>query len=196
MKQTIITHLRESAELKLRLAKESADVVEDIANLVIKALKSRGKILLFGNGGSAADAQHIAAEFINRFQRERRALPAIALTTDTSIITSIGNDSSFSHIFSRQIEALGKKGDIAWAISTSGKSRNVISALKTARELGLHTIGFTGQTGDKMKDLMDLAIQVPSRSTPRIQEVHITVAHIICELAEEAFSSAEGSLKR
>lgn len=184
MKETIITQLRESAELKLRLAKESVEVITEAVKLLRKTFKSGGKVFLLGNGGSAADAQHIAAEFVNRYQKERHALPAIALSTDTSIITSIGNDSSFNNIFSRQIEALGQKKDIVWALSTSGRSKNVIKALETARDMGLKTIGFTGNKGGKLASLSDICLLVPSKSTARIQEAHITVAHIICDLIE------------
>lgn len=186
MKELIISKLRESAELKLRLAKESIKEIEEAAEIIQRAIKSGGKILIFGNGGSAADSQHIASEFVNRYQKERRALPAIALTTDTSILTSIGNDSSFDDIFSRQIEALGRKGDVAWGISTSARSPNVIKALEFAKSQGLKTIGFTGGDGGKIKRIVDCCVNVPSSSTPRVQELHITIAHIICELIEEA----------
>ncbi len=187
MKEQIILKLRESAELKLKLAKESIREIEEAADMVYKTLKAGGKILIFGNGGSAADAQHIAAEFVNRYQKDRRALPAIALTTDSSVITSIANDSSFDNVFSRQIEALGRKGDIAWGISTSGRSVNVVKALELAKSLGLKTLGFTGGDGGKVKKVADLCLVIPTVSTPRIQELHITVAHIICELVEELF---------
>lgn len=189
MKEFIISRLRESADLKLLFAKQSTKEVIKAVNIIDKSLKSRGKILIFGNGGSAADAQHIAAEFVNRYLKERDPLRAIALTTDTSILTSIGNDSSFENIFSRQIEALGKKGDVAWGLSTSGRSRNVVKALRVAKSFGLKTIGFTGGDGGEIKKLVDCNINVPSVSTPRIQELHITIGHIICELIEDIFSN-------
>jgi len=189
MKEFIISRLRESAELKLLFAKQATKEVIKAVNIIEKSLKSSGKILIFGNGGSAADAQHIAAEFVNRYLKERNALPAIALTTDTSILTSIGNDSSFENIFSRQIEALGKKGDVAWGLSTSGRSKNIVKALSIAKSIGLKTIGFTGSDGGEIKKLVDCNINVPSMSTPRIQELHITIGHIICELIEDIFSN-------
>jgi D-sedoheptulose 7-phosphate isomerase len=188
MKEFVISKLRESAELKLVFAKEATNDVVKAAEIIEKSIKSGGKILIFGNGGSAADSQHIAAEFVNRYLKVRDALPAIALTTDTSILTSIGNDSSFENIFSRQIEALGKKGDVAWGLSTSGRSKNIIKALRTAKSLGLKTIGFTGRDAGEIEKIVDCNINVPSRSTPRIQEVHITIGHIICELIEDKLS--------
>ncbi len=189
MKEFIISRLRESADLKLVFAKQATKEVIKAVNIIEKSLKSSGKILIFGNGGSAADAQHIAAEFVNRYLKERNALPAIALTTDTSILTSIGNDSSFENIFSRQIEALGKRGDVAWGLSTSGRSKNIVKALSIAKSIGLKTIGFTGSDGGEIKKLVDCNINVPSMSTPRIQELHITIGHIICELIEDIFSN-------
>ncbi len=144
--------------------------------------------MLFGNGGSAADAQHIAAEFVNRLRKTRKERPplaALALTTDSSVLTSISNDSGFSNIFSRQIEALGKKGDLAWGISTSGNSTNLIEAIKTARDMGITTMGFTGGGGGMMGTLVDHHFTVESSDTTRIQEVQITLAHVICELIEE-----------
>jgi D-sedoheptulose 7-phosphate isomerase len=191
MKEHIILRLRESAELKLRFAKESVNDIAQATKITQKSLKSGGKVLIFGNGGSAADAQHIASEFVNRFSKDRKALSAIALTTDTSLLTSIGNDRSFNSIFSRQIEALGRKGDVAWAISTSGKSKNVVSALEVAKSLGLKTILLTGSEVGKIGDSVDCLVKIPSKSTPRIQELHITVAHIICELVEEELSSTK-----
>ena len=188
MKEHIISRLRESAELKLRFAKESVNDIVEATKIIQKSIKSGGKVLIFGNGGSAADAQHIASEFVNKFSKDRKAFSAIALTTDTSLLTSIGNDRSFSNIFSRQIEALGRKGDVAWGISTSGKSKNVVSALEVAQNLGLKTILLTGSEVGKIGDSVNCLIRIPSKSTPRIQELHITVAHIICELVEEELS--------
>lgn len=191
MKEHIISRLRESAELKLRFAKESVNDIAQATIIIQKSFKSGGKVLIFGNGGSAADAQHIASEFVNRFSKDRKAFSAIALTTDTSLLTSIGNDRSFNNIFSRQVEALGRKGDVAWAISTSGKSKNVVNALEVAKSLGLKTILLTGSEVGKIGDSVDCLVKIPSKSTPRIQELHITVAHIICELVEEELSSTK-----
>ena len=187
MKENIISILRESADLKLKFAKESIDSIIEAVEMINRCIKSGGKILIFGNGGSAADSQHIASEFVNRFCSQRRALPAIALTTDTSILTSIANDSSFDTVFSRQIEALGKKNDIAVGITTSGKSQNILNGLKTSKRMELKTLAFTGQNNSKIKKIADCIISVPSKSTPRIQEIHITIAHIICELVENSF---------
>ncbi len=184
MKKEIISILHESADLKLKFAEESTEKVEYAVNLISQCLRAGGKILIFGNGGSAADAQHIAAEFVNRFVAARGPLPAVALTTDASVITSIANDDGFDHIFSRQIEAIGRKNDIAIGITTSGRSQNVLSGLEKSRELGIKTIALTGDYTAKLKNLSDCIISVPSRSVPRIQEMHITVAHVICELVE------------
>ena len=149
-------------------------------------LIKEGKNSFFGNGGSAADAQHLAAEFVNRFQRERRPLPAIALTTDTSILTSIANDYDYSLVFVKQIEALGQSGDMAWSISTSGMSPNVYLGLKKAKQKGLKTVALTGGDGGKIVKMADISIVVPSFNTPIIQEIHITIGHIVCELVERA----------
>ncbi|MEQ9620147.1 MAG: SIS domain-containing protein [Deltaproteobacteria bacterium] len=195
MKEQIISILRESADLKLRFAKESISEIEEAVSMIQKALKAGGKVLIFGNGGSAADAQHIAAEIVNRYSRQRKALAALALTTDSSLLTSIANDSSFDEIFSRQIEALGKKGDIAWGITTSGKSANVINALTTAKEMGLKTIAFSGDDVSKLEKAADCCVSVQSKSTARIQELQITLAHIICEQIEEAFAVKKKSKK-
>jgi D-sedoheptulose 7-phosphate isomerase len=154
------------------------------AEVVSDAFRNSKKLMLCGNGGSAADAQHIAAEFVNRFQIERSPLPALALTTDTSIITSVANDNSFDDVFSRQIEALGAEGDVLLAISTSGSSRNILSALDIAKDRGIYTIGLMGAGGGEMLSLVDLALVVESNQTPRIQEAHILAGHIICELVE------------
>ena len=148
-------------------------------------MRAGGKLLIFGNGGSAADAQHIAAELAFKMGREREALPALALTTDTSLLTAIGNDRSFDFIFARQIQALGRKGDIALAISTSGNSPNVIEAVNQAREMEIGTIGLLGAGGGKVFEIVNLALIVPSNETPRIQEVHIAASHIICQLIED-----------
>lgn len=191
MKEQIITILRESADIKRQLAKEAVDEIIQATETIQKALKAGKKILLFGNGGSAADSQHIAAEFINRYSIDRKSLPAIALTTDSSVITSIANDFSFSDVFSRQIEGLASKGDVVWGITTSGKSQNVIKAFETASKMELKSIAFTGKNTSKLKDSVNHLIKVPSSSTQRIQEAHITIAHIICEIVESLMFSQE-----
>lgn len=162
------------------------------AEVVCNAFRNSRKLMLCGNGGSAADAQHIAAEFVNRFQIERSPLPALALTTDTSIITSVANDNSFDDIYSRQIEALGVEGDVLLAISTSGKSRNILSALNTAKDRGIYIIGLMGAGGGEMLPLVDLALIVESNQTPRIQEAHALAGHIICELVEHMLFQGKG----
>ena len=188
MKNLIIKRFKESADLKLGFARKNREKIIAVVSLIAESLKSGNKIMLFGNGGSAADAQHIAAEFVNRLQKSKRGRPpfaALALTTDTSVMTSISNDSDFSNIFSRQIRALGKKGDIAWGISTSGNSPNMIKAIKTAQEMGIKTLGLTGKGGGEMGTLVDHHLNVESNDVTRIQEVHITLSHIICELIEQ-----------
>jgi len=167
-------------------SRENLSVISDAANAVISAFKSKGKVMLAGNGGSASDSQHIAAEFINRFYFDREGLPAIALTTDSSVITAIGNDYSFDRIFARQISTIGNKEDVFIAFSTSGNSVNIIEALKECRLKGIKSIGFTGSSGGKMNDLCDILVTVPTDETPRIQEMHILISHIICAIAEEA----------
>ena len=183
MKKLIQQSVEESIRAKKDFFAKNIEHIESCATLMSDTLKKGRKILLFGNGGSAADCQHIAAEFVNRFQIERKPLPAIALTTDTSIITSIGNDYSYDDIFFKQIQALGKKEDIAIGISTSGNSPNVIKAVQEAKEMGLAIIGFSGDKG-KLKELSDFAFCVNSDTTARIQEVHILLAHILCDLTE------------
>ena len=161
-----------------------------IAKAIFKAMSTGGKLLLAGNGGSAADAQHIAAEFVNYFSFPRKALPAIALTTDSSVLTSISNDTDFNLVFARQIEALGKPGDIVWLYTTSGTSKNIVQAAKTAKECGLTVVCFTGSNSENLSDLADFIISVPSSSTPKIQEVHLTVGHAVSGLVESMFFSA------
>ena len=185
----IVEALAESIQAKKRVIESNVPVLENITAALIKALKNGNKVLLFGNGGSAADSQHIAAEMVSRFRRERKALPAIALTTDTSILTAIGNDYSFDNVFARQIEALGELGDVAIGISTSGNSPNVIKAVRTAKQMKLVTIGLTGESGGELKNCVDICFQAPSPSTPHIQEVHLTVAHAICDIVESEFSA-------
>jgi len=184
MKDIIEQTVTESIRVKKKFFEENAQAVVSAARRMAACFASGHKILIFGNGGSAADAQHVAGEFVNRFMVERKPLPAVALTTDTSVLTSIGNDYSFDQIFSKQISALGKKDDIAWGISTSGNSKNVLLAMETARDLGLFTLGLTGCGGGKLKTCCDLALNVASRITPRVQETHITVCHILCDLVD------------
>ena len=179
--------IEDSVAIKQNLLDNQAVLseIEKAAVAVISAFRDSHKVLLAGNGGSAADAQHIAAELVNRFYFDRPSLPAIALTTDTSVLTSIGNDSGFDRIFTRQLKALGNAKDIFIALSTSGNSPNLVDALKVCKEEKIRTIGFTGSSGGKMKDLCDILITVPSNDTPRIQEVHILIGHIICSIVEE-----------
>jgi D-sedoheptulose 7-phosphate isomerase len=164
-----------------------ADPLEIAANFCIDSLQNGGKILIFGNGGSAADAQHIAAEMVGRYKVERKGLPAIALTTDTSVLTSIGNDYGYNHVFDRQVEALANKGDVVIGISTGGSSSNVISALKLAKDIECKTIGFSGRDGGEMNALCDVNLVIPAEDTPRIQEMHIVIGHTICHLIDQAF---------
>lgn len=187
--KAIEERLTESIRTKERVRAELIPAMDRAARLMIEALEKGNKILFFGNGGSAADSQHLAAELVGKmFIEGRRALPAIALTTDSSCLTALGNDFGFEAVFARQIEALGKSGDVAVGITTSGQSPNVLAAAKTARQMGLKTIGFIGRDGGKLKGLVDVAIVVPSESTQRIQESHITIGQILCELVEAHFS--------
>ena len=163
------------------------DSLEKASILAINALKAGNKILIFGNGGSAADAQHIAAELTGRYKSERRGLPGIALTTDTSALTAIGNDYGYDRVFDRQVESLANSGDLLLGISTSGNSKNVISALKLGQELGCKTIGFSGRDGGAMNDVCDVNLIVPSDNTPRIQEMHILFGHTICQIIDNNF---------
>ena len=164
---------------------ELAQTIQKAALLAIQTLKNGNKILICGNGGSAADAQHIAAELTGRYKRERRGLSAIALTTDTSALTAIGNDYGYDFVFSRQFEELEQKGDLLWGISTSGNSTNVLNALKLAKKMECNTLGFSGRNGGEMKEWCDILLISPSEDTPRIQEMHILMAHIICDLIEK-----------
>mgnify|MGYP001641448574 FL=1 len=161
--------------------------IKKACETAVATLKAGGKILLCGNGGSAADAQHIAAELTGRYKTERGALAGIALTTDTSALTAIGNDYGYEFVFSRQLEALGREGDLLIAISTSGNSGNVVKALELARKIGIKTIGLSGRTGGAMNELCELNLVVPSNDTPRIQEMHIMIGHIICQAIDDAF---------
>jgi D-sedoheptulose 7-phosphate isomerase len=180
----IAREFRESINIKTKAIEQNIGTINDIVNILIRTFRNGRKIFLFGNGGSAADAQHIAAEFISRFKLERRALPAIALTTDTSILTCIGNDYSFDNIFSRQLEALAQEGDAAIGISTSGNSVNVVKGLQTAKSMGCTTIGFTGERECQLQHISDVCLRVPSTDTAHIQEIHITAAHALCLIVE------------
>jgi D-sedoheptulose 7-phosphate isomerase len=176
---------RESIETKRAFFDSHSGEVARAAELLITSISRGGKILIFGNGGSAADAQHIAAELVNRLSYDRPPIAALALTTDTSILTSVGNDSSFDALFERQLRALGREGDVAIAISTSGNSPNVLRAAAAALDLGIKTIGLAGRDGGQLARIVDVALVVETHSTQRIQETHITIGHILCELVEE-----------
>ena len=184
MKDEIVQTFRESADVKVRFIRQNAEVLARAVKMVVQAFKAGHKVLLFGNGGSAADAQHIAAEFVNRFLIERPPLPAIALTTDTSILTSISNDYGYADSFAKQVKALGREGDVAIGISTSGAAANVIKAIQVAKEMGLKTVGLAGRDGGELSKLVDIALVVDSQSVPRIQEVHITIGHVLCEMVD------------
>ena len=184
MKNIVERSFVESIEAKRRCLKNNGESLIRAATVIVDAFNNESKLMIFGNGGSAADAQHIAAEFVNKFMIERPPLPAMALTTDTSILTSVGNDYNFDDIFSKQIKALGMEGDVAWGISTGGESVNVIEGLRVARDRGLRTIGMTGSGGGKMSEVVQVLLKVDADNTARIQECHITMAHIICELVD------------
>ena len=183
--QRVKDFLYSSAELKRTVADTLSGDILEAANRIKSRLEKGGKLILMGNGGSAADCQHIAAELVGRFKKERRAIPAISLTVDTSSLTALGNDYGFDTIFERQIEAHARENDAVVGISTSGNSENVVRALKKANAIGAETIGLVGNNGGKIKEVANLSIVVPSNDTARIQEVHITIGHIICELIEE-----------
>ncbi len=185
MRDSIQKIFEESARVKVAFARENADRIVEVVQLIAQAFRDGKKVLLFGNGGSATDASHIAAEFVNRFLMERPPLPAIALNTDPAVLTSISNDYSYEQVFSKQLAALGHEGDIVIGISTSGNSPNVIKAIETARKNGMRTVVLTGGTGGKIKSLADYTFVVPSRHTPHIQETHIALGHIICQMVDE-----------
>lgn len=188
MEQYISKQIKDAVSLKQKLL-ESDEIRRNIATIsdaIIQCYHNKKKTLIAGNGGSAADAQHIAGEFVSRFYFDRPGLASIALTTDTSILTAIGNDYGYEKLFSRQIEANGQPGDVFIGISTSGNSKNVVNALLAAKEIGITTVGFTGESGGQMKEICDFCLCMPSRETPRIQEGHILMGHIICAVVEEA----------
>jgi len=179
----------ESLDLKRSFFEKEVGRLLEAGRLMAGALRTGRKLLAFGNGGSAADAQHFAGELVNRFALDRPALPALALTTDGSVLTSIGNDSDFRHVFRRQVEALGSPGDVALAISTSGNSENVIEAVEACRERGLRTVGLTGRDGGTLSARVELCLNVPHPETPRIQEVHAMIIHLLCQMIEEELFS-------
>jgi D-sedoheptulose 7-phosphate isomerase len=185
MIDTIRKSVSESLSLKHHFFEANEELIAQAAKELCSAFERGNKVLLFGNGGSAADAQHIAAEWIGRFRRERRPLPAIALTTDTSILTAVGNDYGYDQVFVRQVQGLGQKGDIAIAISTSGNSPNVLLATEAASEIGMITIGLTGRNGGKLGPMTRYHFNVPHDLSARIQEVHIMIGHILCDLVDE-----------
>jgi D-sedoheptulose 7-phosphate isomerase len=187
MKQAMISQINGAIEIFTAICGDDAllGIIENLVNRIVQTFNSGGKVLIAGNGGSAADAQHIAGEFVSRFNFNRSGLPAIALTTDTSVLTAIGNDYGYEELFARQIQALGRPGDVFWGISTSGRSPNILRAIEQARKNGLFVAGFFGANDGIIDNPMDLYIRVPSRKTPRIQEAHILLGHIVCGLVEE-----------
>ena len=198
MQEVVKEIINESIRVKGKMVEDPylLSQISRISSIMIEAYRKKKKVILFGNGGSAADAQHIAGELVNRLHLERDALPAIALTTDSSVLTSIANDYDYSRVFARQVEALANEGDVVIGISTSGCSSSVIEAIKAAKERGARTVGFTGDKGGKLTELVDLAIRVPSEETPRVQESHITIFHVICCLIErELFGGEPGEQK-
>ena len=186
MEEKIRDILTESITVKNDLCRDGVGTIAKLVALAINCLRANGKIILFGNGGSAADSQHIAAELVGRFTKERKALAALALNCNSSNLTSIGNDYGFEQIFARQIEGLGANKDLAIGISTSGTSPNVLAGISQAKKMGMKTVALTGEMGGELKKLVDICICVPSKNTARIQEAHLTIGHIICELTEEA----------
>jgi D-sedoheptulose 7-phosphate isomerase len=189
----VTASLQEGADLRMKVAQECGPAIVQAAIVMAECLRAGGKLLFFGNGGSAADAQHLAAEFVGRFILERRGLPAVALTTDTSILTAVGNDYGFDQVFSRQIEALGRAGDVAFGISTSGNSPNVIAALKQAKSQHLKTIGLAGRDGGLLRKCCDIPLIVACPNTARVQECHITIGHLLCELVENDLSASQSA---
>lgn len=184
--------LREAAAAHERAAVSAAEVIASAAGVLTGALRAGGRVLVFGNGGSAADAQHFAAELVGRYLRDRQGLAAIALTTDSSVLTAIGNDQGFARVFARQVEAIGRPGDVALGISTSGTSANVVAGLKEAAARGLRTIALTGRDGGEAGRAAEVHINVPEAATPRVQEVHATVLHLLCELVERDLQDWKG----
>ena len=186
MENIIQKRFKESSEVKTRFLKENLPKLLDVIRLISQTFEGGNKLFFFGNGGSAADAQHMAAEFVNRYIMNRPPLPAIALTTDTSILTSVSNDFAFSEIFAKQLRALGKERDVAIGITTTGNSPNMIKAFEVAKEMGIKTVAFTGNDGGMVGKMVDFPLVVPSTSTPRIQEANILIGHILCEMVEHS----------
>jgi D-sedoheptulose 7-phosphate isomerase len=184
MEEIIKNEIKEHIDILNEVLSTQGEKIKEIAHLILDCYKNEGKVILFGNGGSAADAQHIAAELVGKYKLERKSLPALALTTNTSIMSALGNDYGFDLVFEKQIEGLVKKEDIVIGISTSGNSENVLRGILKAKEMGVKTIAFTGRNGGRLKDKVDILLNVPSDNTPRIQEAHITVGHIICGIVE------------
>ncbi len=185
MKNEIEKSLKESIEVKTELLSNSVETISKIASISINALRNGHSLYLMGNGGSAADAQHISGELVGRYKKDRKALPVLALTTDTSVLTAISNDYGNDLCFERQVEAFVRNGDVVFGLSTSGNSKNIINAIKLAGKMEAKTIGFTGRDGGRLKDCVDICLMVPSSETPRIQECHITVGHILCSIIEK-----------
>jgi D-sedoheptulose 7-phosphate isomerase len=185
MRERIKDILLESIQVKEEILRNQVESICEISQLMIDCLKKDGKVIVFGNGGSASDSQHIAAELVGRFKKDRSALAALALTVNTSILTSLANDYGYDVVFSRQVEALGKKNDVVLGISTSGKAKSVALGIKQARKMGIKTVALTGGDGGEIVKLADVSLLVPSKVTARIQEAHITIAHIICEMIEQ-----------
>ena len=196
MKEDILRIFEESAKVKLKFASENFEAIQEAVEQVAACFTRGNKVLLFGNGGSATDASHIAGEFVNRFLLERPGLPAIALNTDIAVLTSISNDYDYSEIFVKQLKALGQEGDVAIGISTSGNSPNVVKAISAAKDMGIKTIAFTGgkNKGGKLATVAELVFVVPTPDTPRVQETHITLGHVICQLVDERlFGNGRGA---
>jgi D-sedoheptulose 7-phosphate isomerase len=196
MRELASRELEESAAVKREIAQHLSDVIAKAAQVILEAYKVGGKVLLIGNGGSAADAQHIAAELVGRFKLERVGLPAMALTTNTSILTALANDYGYDSVFSRQLEVLASERDVLIAITTSGTSPNILKGVEMAHSKGATVIGLTGKSGGRLKDIADLVIRVPSDDTARIQEAHITIGHIICRLVETRLFNESGGISR
>ncbi len=185
VEEVVCAMFRDSIEVKSLVMAEQTATIARVAAALVDALRSGRKVLLCGNGGSAADAQHVASELINRFWMDREALPAIALTTDTSVLTAVANDRAFAQVFARQVRALVCEGDVVVGISTSGNAPNVLNAVKAAREQGAVTVGFSGRTGGELKELVDICVCVPSDAAPYVQEAHLTAWHAICAVVEQ-----------
>ena len=196
MREVVIRELEDSANIKTTMARTLSDIIAKAAQIILDAFRAGRKVFLIGNGGSAADAQHIAAELAGRFKLERTGLPAIALTTNTSVLSALANDYGYEKVFSHQLEALAKDKDVLIAITTSGTSPNILKAVEMAHSKGVTVIGLTGAKGGKLKDSADLTIMVPSDDTPRIQEAHITIGHIICHLVEKGLFGESSGISR